>query len=44
MAIKLLLGLPVPWGELHVADAWTGELLKMPITKRGDCPLCLSAR
>lgn len=44
MAIKILLGLPVPWGELHVADTWTGELLKMAITKRGDCPLCLSAR
>jgi molybdopterin/thiamine biosynthesis adenylyltransferase len=44
MAIKILLGLPVPWGELHVADAWTGELLKIAITKRGDCPLCLAAR
>jgi len=40
MAIKLLLGLPVPWGELHMADPWSNEYLAMPITKRTDCPIC----
>ncbi len=40
VAIKLLLGLPVPWGELHIADPWSGEYLAMPITKRTGCPRC----
>jgi molybdopterin/thiamine biosynthesis adenylyltransferase len=40
MAIKLLLGLPVPWGELHIADPWSGQHVEMPITKRTDCPMC----
>ena len=41
-AIRLLMGLTVRWGILHVADLWSGEYTAMSITKRLDCPLCLS--
>lgn len=44
IAIRLLLGLPVHWGELRVADVWSGEHWEMPITQRPDCPLCQSRR
>ena len=40
MAIKVLLGLAVPWGELQMVDPWSGHYVEMSITKRKDCPLC----
>ena len=44
LAIRLLLGLSVPWGALNIADLWSGEHRELSMTKRPDCSLCQTPR
>jgi molybdopterin-synthase adenylyltransferase len=40
LALRYLLDLDVPWGRLHISDAWEGEYAEVAMNVRHDCLLC----
>ena len=42
-AIKYLVDESLPWAQLHIMDAWSGEQTQLALSVRPDCPLCHSA-
>ena len=42
-AIKFLIDGSLPWAQLHIMDAWSGEQTQLALSVRPDCPLCHSA-
>ncbi|MBV8047499.1 MAG: molybdopterin-synthase adenylyltransferase MoeB [Paludibacterium sp.] len=39
-AIKLLVGLPVPWGQLTLYDALAGSFRQLKVPRDPGCPVC----
>ena len=39
-ALKYLVEQTLPWGELHVMDAWSGEHAQLTLSTRPNCTLC----
>ena len=42
LVIRYLLGAALPWGYLHMLDAWTGETRQLGLAVCEDCALCES--
>ena len=42
-AIKYFVDDSLPWAQLHIMDAWSGERTQLALSVRPDCPLCHSA-
>lgn len=42
-AIKFLIDETLPWAQLHIMDAWSGEQTQLALSVRPACPLCHSA-
>ena len=42
-AIKYFVDDSLPWAQLHIIDAWSGERTQLALSVRPDCPLCHSA-
>ena len=40
LALRYLVGDDLPWGRLHMLDAWSGGLQTLGILVREDCTLC----
>ena len=43
-AIKYYVDDSLPWAQLAIMDAWSGELTQLALSVRPDCPLCHSAK
>ncbi|MDG1932551.1 MAG: HesA/MoeB/ThiF family protein [Luminiphilus sp.] len=44
LALKYLLGANVPWGQLRLLDAWSGEHHEIAIGARKNCSMCQNER
>ncbi len=44
LALKYLLGANVPWGQLRLLDAWSGEHHDITIGARKNCSMCQNER
>ena len=43
-AIKYSVDHSLPWAQLYIMDAWSGEQTQLALSVRPDCPLCHSAK